>query len=151
MIGHPLREGVDWNLNGANEIVQTKCHPLREGVDWNWINLSSLYWRVASPSTWGCGLKPGAVAQPVDHFLSPSTWGCGLKLAISCLVLVVVCHPLREGVDWNRAYESVYNCYYVTLYVRVWIETDILHEQGCDGLVTLYVRVWIETSERSEN
>ena len=35
---------------------------------------------------------------------------------------------------------------YVTLYVRVWIETVIRYYRPLAACVTLYVRVWIETS-----
>ena len=35
----------------------------------------------------------------------------------------------------------------VTLYVRVWIETDIIKASAGDKIVTLYVRVWIETKK----
>ena len=79
LMGHPLREGVDWNMfiynisskdavtlyvrvwietGEDNTYYGLERHPLREGVDWN-----------------------GYVPLVDNNKLS---------------------HPLREGVDWNK-------------------------------------------------
>ena len=59
----------------------------------------------------------------------------------------LVCHPLREGVDWNYAGPWRKHHIEVTLYVRVWIETDCELADATGIIVTLYVRVWIETPD----
>ena len=80
-------------------------------------------YRIKSPSAWGCGLKHllpqislclnrvtlcvrvwietcwGVNAS--DMLVSPSAWGCGLKLSFNTYDIHNLCHPLREGVDWN--------------------------------------------------
>ena len=123
---------------------------------------------ITSPSTWGCGLKLMVDWLVLVMLKSPSTWGCGLKHGRGDWNLDPMCHPLREGVDWNCKYyveiggnarsPSTWGCglkpvilmlkthhYFVTLYVRVWIETARSAISMKTRTVTLYVRVWIET------
>ena len=76
-----------------------------------------------SPSTWGCGLKHIFLGYQNQYKESPSTWGCGLKQLANKPLDDDKCHPLREGVDWNISISAAFICRYVTLYVRVWIET----------------------------
>ena len=48
---------------------------------------------------------------------------------VTCIYLICSnnkSHPLREGVDWNIASPKTFLAKYVTLYVRVWIETTAL-------------------------
>ena len=144
-MGHPPREGVDWNTGRIDDTVSFLRHPPREGVDWNMLIGVEQPPRYSSPSTWGCGLKFLARYEgddPCSHppregvdwnscrcvfshisLESPSTWGCGLKFPC-----------------WQQGTSS----FRVTLHVRVWIEiVDGL--LGFIGIwVTLHVRVWIE-------
>ena len=165
---HPLREGVDWNyLENSKEYLgvvtlyvrvwiettQTRIYKvsLKSPSTWGCGLKHSLRIMIRtdnlSPSTWGCGLKHKITIKCKNNPMSPSTWGCGLKRIInhlsdshSWVTLYVrvwietnqwlktwygnMCHPLREGVDWNRWQSmSATQIVGVTLYVRVWIET----------------------------
>ena len=48
-IGHPLREGVDWNLSNDLTEAEFISHPLREGVDWNYVDTSRRFRRKRHP------------------------------------------------------------------------------------------------------
>ena len=101
---HPLREGVDWNVDVVNPWCFHSCHPLREGVDWNWACTYCYRPSWWSPSAWGCGLKSYRVRTSrccawvtlcvrvwIEIFLQDEK-GC-----------ISYRHPPREGVDWNHA------------------------------------------------
>ena len=99
---------------------------------------------------------------------SHPTWVCGLKLRCGWIRTSPFRHTLRGCVDWNSDtaknyifqvghtlrgcvdWNAFYFCinllqHFVTPYVGVWIETDILLEDRARQYVTPYVGVWIET------
>ena len=165
---HPLREGVDWNLIQFFWTLRVKSHPLREGVDWNILERCIFSSCIASPSTWGCGLKcntdaSSSVTAVVTLYVRVwiemySATAAAAYVAVTLYVRVWIeisdtammpllraRHPLREGVDWNVShYQSGKTVYVVTLYVRVWIEIPTTQGSQTSARVTLYVRVWIE-------
>ena len=104
---------------------------------------------------------------------SHPTWVCGLKLRCGWIRTSPFRHTLRGCVDWNSDtaknyifqvghtlrgcvdWNAFYFCinllqHFVTPYVGVWIETDILLEDRARQYVTPYVGVWIETLSRPD-
>ena len=166
--GHPLREGVDWNLLYSLPSSVAICHPLREGVDWNlgkqWLGQKDM----GHPLREGVDWNPVSANVTNPTTKSPSAWGCGLKW-YSCTrfpgcTFVTLCVRV-----WIEIFYTELLCFYikVTLCVRVWIEIQITlcnlpirfgHplREGVDWnrreleslieemQVTLCVRVWIE-------
>ena len=102
-------------------------------------------WKLQSPSTWGCGLKP-KISLPV--FLSlchPLREGVDWNLPLRPYVLNLSCHPLREGVDWNQLNHN-FKEPFSSHPLREGVDWNKgINEQLKAYDVTLYVRVWIET------
>ena len=143
---HPLREGVDWNRLWTCRCYWYHSHPLREGVDWNsWLDCrkGTAY---RHPLREGVDWNKFVASKEDGSLMSPSTWGCGLKQICTTDGGGKLSHPLREGVDWNSFIFLHLNIRHVTLYVRVWIETNWSYAGPGNCRVTLYVRVWIETA-----
>ena len=165
---HPLREGVDWNNDDATNIALYAV-TLYVRVWIETVAERSVFIFAESPSTWGCGLKPvrtekaesgGAVTLYVRvwietefivwssarRFCHPLREGVDWNKSTTITKNLFQRHPLREGVDWNLKQYSQLGKILVTLYVRVWIETTHTRIYKVSRKVTLYVRVWIETS-----
>ena len=99
--GHSLCESVDWNKQKSIDCAKRLCHSLCESVDWN-----RCIWR-----EW-CIKSSHSLCESVD-------W----NLMYLYYLQKDVGHSLCESVDWNFGCWCVcVNAYYVTLFVRVWIE-----------------------------
>ena len=119
----PLYEGVDWNTYDAIYRLLNNGLPLYEGVDWNLRTNFPCFWKNASPSLRGSGLKWLGRAVFRCGILSPSLRGSGLKWG-----------------DYNTAWSNQF----VSLFTREWIEISICWSGRERNNVSLFTREWIE-------
>ena len=99
-----------------------------------------------SPSTWGCGLKHNETSCDEQIYLChPLREGVDWNLKNPCFTGKDYRHPLREGVDWNHV-KQYKNSPQKGHPLREGVDWNLVYlKQSEPFLVTLYVRVWIET------